>query len=78
MLTIRLWDSGVRLVPGGQVLYLGQLSEEKLVQRFRLFSYWRSSAVDPDHFQPVREPLVSLDQKLVSDGLLLIRDPLGR
>ena len=23
LLTIRLWDSGIRLVPGGQVLYLG-------------------------------------------------------
>ena len=42
LLTIRLWDSGVRLMPGGQVLYLGQLSEEELVQRFGLFSYWRS------------------------------------
>ncbi|NCF61711.1 MAG: hypothetical protein GWP58_02565 [Gammaproteobacteria bacterium] len=73
LLTIRLWDSGVRLVPGQQILYLGQLSEEKLVQRFKLFSYWRSTAVDRRHFRPIRAPLNSLDQKLVSENLLLIR-----
>jgi len=73
LLTIRLWDSGVRLVPGGQVLYLGQLSEEELVQRFGLFSFWRSTAVDRKQFGPIREPLESLEQKLVADKLLLIR-----
>ena len=73
LLTIRLWDSGVRLAPGGQVLYLGQLSEEELVQRFGLFSFWRSTAVDRKQFGPIREPLKSLDQKLVADKLLLIR-----
>ena len=73
LLTIRLWDSGVRLVPGGQFLYLGQLSEEVLVQRFGLFSFWRSTAVDRSRFGPVREPLESLDQKLVAEKLLLIR-----
>lgn len=73
LLTIRLWDSGVRLIPGRQILYLGQLSEEELVQRFKLFSYWRSTAVGRRHFKPIREPLNSLDQKLVSENLLLIR-----
>ena len=74
-LTIRLWDSGVRLMPGDEVLYLGQLSEEILVQRLGLFSYWRSTAVDPGHFMPLRQPLGSLDQKRVSEQLLLIRAP---
>jgi len=73
LLTIRLWDSGVRLVPGGQVLYLGQLSEEVLVQRFGLFSFWRSTAVERSQFGPILEPLEALDQKLVADKLLLIR-----
>ena len=73
LLTIRLWDSGVRLVPGGQFLYLGQLSEEVLVQRFGLFSFWRSTAVEHSRFGPIREPLESLDQKLVAEKLLLIR-----
>jgi hypothetical protein len=75
LLTIRLWDSGMRLMPGGQVLYLGQLSEELLVQRLGLFSYWKSTAMSEDLERPVRELLVGLEQKEVSDGLLLIRDP---
>jgi membrane protein DedA with SNARE-associated domain len=75
LLTIRLWDSGVRLEPGGQVLYLAQLSEEELVQRLGLFSYWRSTSLDQSHFSPLRDPLSSLEQKRVDDQLLLIRSP---
>jgi hypothetical protein len=75
LLTLRLWDSGVRLMPGRQILYLGQLSEERLVQRFGLFSYWRSTAVAPQHFRPIRERLSGLEQKIVAEHLLLLRDP---
>ena len=73
LLTVRLWDSGFRLEPGGQVLYLGQLSEEVLVQRFGLFSYWRATSLGSDRFRPLQEPLVNLEQKLADDKLLLIR-----
>jgi undecaprenyl-diphosphatase len=38
--TIRIWDSGVKLKPGGETVYLGMLAEEKLVQRMAVFSYW--------------------------------------
>ena len=71
LLTIRLWDSGFRLEPGGQVLYLGQLSEEILVQRFGLFSYWRSATLSTELQQPVRVALSGLEQRLVDDILLL-------
>ena len=73
LLTLRLWDSGFRLEPGGQVLYLGQLSEENLVQRFGLFSYWRATSLGSNRFRPLEEPLENLEQKLVDDKLLLIR-----
>ncbi len=73
LLTIRLWDSGFRLEPGGQVLYLGQLSEEVLVQRFGLFSYWRATSVGSDRFRPLQEPLENFEQKLVDNKLLLVR-----
>jgi membrane protein DedA with SNARE-associated domain/membrane-associated phospholipid phosphatase len=73
LLTLRLWDSGFRLAPGNRVLYLGQLSEEVLVQRFSLFSYWRSTPVDRHLFRPLRELLQSLEQKRVDENLLLIR-----
>ncbi len=75
LLTIRLWDSGFRLQPGGQAMYLGQLSEEVLVQRLGVFSYWRSTAVGQNRFQPLREPLEALEQQRVGENLLLVRAP---
>ena len=71
LLTIRLWDSGVRLAPGGQVLYLGQLSEEELVQRFGLFSYWRSRPLSAALRVPLRQALTGLEQQLVEEDLPL-------
>jgi hypothetical protein len=73
LLTIRLWDSGVRLMPGGQVLYLGQMSEEELVQRLGLFSYWRAAPMREELQQPILAALASLEQKRVAGGLLLVR-----
>jgi len=73
LLTIRLWDSGIRLLPGGQVLYLGQMSEEVLVQRFGLFSYWKSSPMSAELQRPIRGLLDDLAQKHPVDGLLLVR-----
>jgi membrane protein DedA with SNARE-associated domain len=78
VLTIRLWDSGIRLMPGGQALYLGQLSEELLVQRFGLFSYWKSFPMGLELQRSVRDLLVGLEQKQVGGGLLLLREPDGR
>jgi undecaprenyl-diphosphatase len=73
LLTIRLWDSGVRLMPGGQVLYLGQIAEEELVQRFGLFSYWRAAPMREELQQPIFAALAGLEQKRVAGGLLLVR-----
>ena len=73
-MTIRLWDSGVRLSPSGQVLYLGQMVEETLVQRFGLFSYWRADPLQHTLLIPIREALAPLDQKLARPGRLLIRE----
>ncbi len=74
MLTVRMWDSGVRLLPGQQVLYLGQFSEEQLVQRFGLFSYWRSVPGSDRDMRWVREALGELDQKVEQGNLLLLRE----
>ena len=74
LLTIRMWDSGVRLMPSNRTLYLGQISEEILVQRFGLFSYWRAANLE----QPVRESLLQalapLQKKEVGAGLVLLRE----
>ena len=74
MLTVRLWDSGVRLLPGRQALYLAQLSEEHLVQRFGLFSYWRSVPDNNRDTKWVRDALAELEQKVVGAGVLLLRE----
>jgi membrane protein DedA with SNARE-associated domain len=74
MLTVRMWDSGVRLLPGRQILYLGQLSEEQLVQRFGLFSFWRSIPISDHDTEWVREALGELDQKTERGKLLLLRE----
>ena len=75
ILTIRLWDSGYRLSPAGQTLYLGQLSEEVIRRRFRLFSYWRAVPLQQPMVKSIRAALGSLDHKVVNDGLLLVREP---
>jgi len=74
LLTIRMWDSGVRLMPGGRVLYLGQLSEEVLVQRLGLFSYWRSVPMEHELLKPIQDVLDRLEQKQAGDELLLLRE----
>ncbi len=76
ILTVRMWDSGVRLQPGYRTLYLAQLSEEKLIQRFGLFSYWRSVPLGAPEMRPMREVLKVLDQKLEQGNLLLLREEL--
>jgi membrane protein DedA with SNARE-associated domain len=73
ILTIRLWDSGVHLAPGGQTLYLGQLSEETLRRRFGLFSFWRAVPLQTPLLEPIQQALAPLEQKRVGDGLLLVR-----
>jgi membrane protein DedA with SNARE-associated domain len=73
LLTIRLWDSGVRLTPGEKTLYLGQMAEEVLDRRFGLFSYWRAVPLKHELLIPIHEALEPLEQKRVEGGLLLIR-----
>jgi hypothetical protein len=74
LLTIRLWDSGVRLAPGGQEVYLGQVTEEILIQRLGLFSYWRATPPQPAQIEGVLRALDPLEQRIVDEGLLLIRE----
>ena len=54
---------------------MGQLSEELLVQRFGLFSYWKSSPLSVELQRPIRHSLDGLEQKQVDSDLLLLREP---
>jgi len=73
--TIRLWDSGIRLTPSGQTVYLGQLSGGVLVQRMKLFSYWRATTALNTSLEQFAEEVEGLQTKVVADGFLLIREP---
>ena len=72
--TIRIWDSGVRLSPSNQPVYLGLAANEALVQRLKVFSYW--SAVQPsrDELQQLVDELAEMEAGWRADSLLLIRD----
>ena len=71
---IRIWDSGVRLQPGGQAVYLGQIANEVLVQRMRLFSYWRALPTSQDLLNQFASELEGLQVARGDDSLLLIRE----
>jgi hypothetical protein len=72
--TIRIWDSGVRLSPSNQPVYLGLAANETLVQRLKVFSYW--SAVQPsrDELQQLVDELAEMEAGWRTDSLLLIRN----
>ena len=74
LMTFRLWDSGMRLAPDEQVVYLGQVAEETLVQRLGLFSYWRATRPDPVRLQGMLQALEPLEQQATQEGPVLIRE----
>jgi membrane-associated phospholipid phosphatase len=74
MRTIRFWDSGVRLLPGEQILYLGQVSDERLVQRFKLISYWRSAALSGEKLPEAGSMFPGMEVRNTGESLILVRD----
>jgi hypothetical protein len=63
----------VRLQPGARVLYLAQISEEQLVQRLGVFSYWRSQPFVAGQLGDIRQALGQFEQREVSPQMLLLR-----
>ena len=72
--TIRIWDSGFRLTPGGLPVYLGQIHDEILVQRMKVFSYWRAVRAPDARLEQLKKETEGLQTRNVGDGLLLIRE----
>jgi len=70
--TLRLWDSGTRLRPGGQVLYLGQVSREELVQRLWLFSYWRAQPLASGRLAELARDLPGIRERQPHPELVLM------
>ena len=73
--TLRIWDSGVRLKPGGQAVYLGQVIVEALVQRMRVFSYWSARPTKPANLERLAEEAAKLQIRYGDETTLLIRQP---
>ncbi|NOR18969.1 MAG: hypothetical protein GQ538_02630 [Xanthomonadales bacterium] len=73
--TIRLWDSGVRLIPSGQAVYLGQIAGEVLVQRMKLFSYWSAIPATRTSLRQLATETSNLQNRWGDDALLLIKGP---
>ena len=73
--TIRIWDSGFRLTPGGQTVYLGQINDEILVQRMKVFSFWRAVPAQKVDLEQLEKEIEGLQTRKVGDGFLLIKEP---
>ena len=73
--TLRLWDSGFRLKPGGQTLYVGQVNTEVLVKRLRIISYWRAKPALKGSLEQLQNEAEGLQTRRVGESPLLIRDP---
>ncbi len=75
--TLRIWDSGVRLEPTGEAVYLGQIAEELMVQRMKVFSYWSAVPASQSSLTQLEHETAKLQSRRRSDTMLLIRGPLA-
>jgi membrane-associated phospholipid phosphatase len=75
--TLRIWDSGVRLQPTGEAVFLGQVAEEFLVQRMRVFSYWSALPASQSSLEQLARETAGLQVRRSTDNMLLIRAPLA-
>jgi membrane protein DedA with SNARE-associated domain/membrane-associated phospholipid phosphatase len=71
--TIRIWDSGVRLKPTGQTVYLGQVASEVLVQRMKVFSYWSAVPASQTDLERLAKEAADMQIKRAGESILLIR-----
>ena len=72
--TIRLWDSGVRLAPGGEPVYLGQIAVEILVHRMMVFSYWRATPASQANLEQFVSEAAGLEVTRGDESFLLFRE----
>jgi len=73
--TLRIWDSGVRLDPGGQAVFLGQVAREVLVQRMGIYSYWSAIPVPEEAMQRLVKETQGLQARWTGKAMLLLREP---
>jgi len=71
--TMRIWDSGVKLKPSNQALYLGQISNEHLVQRFHVYSYWSAISFNDGYVARLTDDTKGWQTRWADESMLLIR-----
>lgn len=71
--TIRIWDSGVRLSPSNQAVYLGLVANEVLVQRMKFFSYWSAVQPSKSELEQLARELTGMETGWRTDALLLVK-----
>lgn len=72
-MVLRLWDSGTRLQPGGDTVWLGQYHSETLVRRLWFFSYWKAGEPTPTDVTVLLESMEGWTSKPTPKPLLLLR-----
>jgi membrane protein DedA with SNARE-associated domain/membrane-associated phospholipid phosphatase len=72
--TVRIWDSGVRLKPTGQAVYLGLLAEELLVQRMVFFSYWSAIPAQQASLDELATATGEMTHRWSDDRMFLVHD----
>jgi len=72
--TLRVWDSGVRLKPTGQAVYLGQIANEVLLQRMKLFSFWSVKPATSSQLEGFFTEVTGFQANRTDDGFLLLSD----
>ena len=75
--TVRLWDSGVRLQPDNQSVYLGQIANEVLLQRLVVFSFWSAVPAPRTSLDQLAEELGGMQIRQANESVLLIRDQMA-
>jgi len=73
--TIRIWDSGIRLEPSGQPVYLGQVASEVLVQRMGIYSYWSAIPVLEHALRQLDVETQGLQSRWGDKFMLLLGEP---
>lgn len=71
--TLRLWDSGLRLTPGGETVYLGQVASEVLVQRMKVFSYWSAIPATEAELQQIKAEITDVEARQVDESMWLVK-----
>jgi membrane protein DedA with SNARE-associated domain len=73
--TLRIWDSGVRLQPTEQGVYLGQIGSEALVQRMGVYSYWTAIPIAEEALRKLDEETKGLQSRWGDKSMLLLKGP---